>query len=897
MTDITWLSGTTGNWFTASNWQGGTIPVTGDTAFIESGTAIISATPNPEIQGIAIVLGGDGDPVILSAINATFEGAGSGGQEIATRLFVKGTLDDKTDAQFIVAGATSFDGQIFVNALAGSLTIDVRDDNATAGIFTLANTDKKAAIVVSQESFLDFEGTTVFNHSLIQIEGGAEISAGVTFAGDGGVFLLENGGTLSVEGIVESSQHVIFIDGTGTLTIENLAGFHGIIEYAELPTPPGQPAQGIAGGKINLVGIEAQSLAFDSTTNTLNLYAGTDPSGNPVAQLAMQMVDDALEPTTSNLTTADFSLASDGNGGTVITYAPQGATYLLSSLPTPVIAEAGDVISLKDILKDAFGRPDIPFKGVWLFPSKPFDNTSTDIGYWESPNVTPQWFIGGKPVEENTFVTDISKVTLHAGNQINNPASFQIRLTQDKSGPDATFITYDVWTVDPRVIEAMQISGMVPGAAPTAETVVQAAEAFASVYGNGVIPNTNLCNWIADNVAAGAGAPMPLPNTSFDPSLNVEGGFWRIVYAADIPNPPVDWYSLVQPGDIIRVGWFKPESGRVSGHSTTALSIVQSDGTIEFYDNVDDDHIGIHNIEYWPHTDPEDITIFRIDPNHQYLITGTDNAETIRGTVHDNLIRPGGGADTIDAKIGNNEIEGTAAELDGIRMKYFDFGDSFHFTDLDPLLTTVSYKNGKLQVFDDLQQVAAIKMPKPGSGFSFAITSDGEGGAIVALVTPEIEVLGNGNAIPDGDRTPSIIDGTDFGTVTVGDTVIQTFTVTNDGLAALNISKLKLPKGYILVEGLSSTIAPGASDTFQVQLGTNKAGLKTGMLTIRTNDIDEAVFNFKLSGLVTAASSFSAMATGAPDDAMTLFDGAASQPFDLEQLTAQHVNWHDFDLV
>jgi hypothetical protein len=895
-TDIYWLSGTTGNWFTASNWQGGAIPATGDTAFIESGTAIISATPNPQIEGIAIVLGGDGDPVTLSAINATFEGSGSGAQEIATRLFVKGTLDEKTDATFIVAGATSFDGQIFVNALAGSLTIDVRDDGVTAGVFTLANTDEKAAIVVSQESFLDFEGKTVFNHSLIQIEGGAEISAGVTFTGDDGVFLLENGGTLSVEGVVEDSQHVIFIDGTGTLIIENLAGFHGVIEYAELPTPPGQPAQGIAGGKINLTGVEAQSLAFDSTTGTLNLYAGPNPSGNPVAQLAMQMVDDALDPTTSTLTSADFSLASDGNGGTVITYAPQGATYLLSSLPTPVIAEAGDVISLKTILKEAFGQSDIPFKGVWLLPSKPFENSATDVGYWDTPDVTPEWYIGGKKVTEATYVTDISKVTLHAGNQIDNPASFQIRLTEDKSGPDATFITYDVWTVDPRVIEAMQISGYVPGSAPTAETVVKAAEAFASVYGNGVIPNTNLCNWIADNVAAGAGAPMPLPNTSFDPSLNVEGGFWRIVYAADIPAPPADWYSLVQPGDIIRMGWFKPESGRMSGHSTTALSIVQSDGTIEFYDNVDDGHIGTHDIEYWTHTDPEDITIFRIDPAHQYLIVGSDNAETIRGTVHDNLIRPGGGADTIEAKIGNNEIEGTTAELDGIRTKYFDFGDSFHFTDLDPLTASVTYQNGTLQVFDGVLDVATIKTPKPGAGLSYVVTTDIDGGTTVLLGGAEIEVSGDGNAIPDGDTTPSVTDRTDFGTAAVGDTVIHTFTVTNSGLAALTVSKLALPKGYILVEGLSSTIAPGASDTFQVQLGTKQAGLKAGTLTIKTNDIDETVFNFKLSGLVTAASSFSALTTGL-DDAMTAFDGAADPQYDLQQNGAHRGNWHDFDLV
>ncbi len=182
------------------------------------------------------------------------------------------------------------------------------------------------------------------------------------------------------------------------------------------------------------------------------------------------------------------------------------------------------------------------------------------------------WYIGNKAVETATFVKDISKVTLNVGNQINNPASFQLRITDEKSGPDATFITYNVWTVDPRVINAMQVAGIAPGSLPTPEIVVKAAEAFATVYGDGVIPNTNLCNWIADNVAAAAGAPMPSMNFSLDPSLNQEGGFWRIVYRADIPDPVEDWSGLVQPGDIVRMGWFKPEAGRISGHSTTALS-------------------------------------------------------------------------------------------------------------------------------------------------------------------------------------------------------------------------------------------------------------------------------------------------------------------------------------
>ena len=852
--EIHWRTGIVGDWFVAGNWVQSTIPTTGDIATIADGTAIIASPANP-LVGIAIVL--SADDTILKAIGATFEGTSPppGTSEVNATLTVSGALADSTDAVFIVEGETSFDGQIFVEAIAGSLTILIQDDgNGHASVFKLLNTDNKAAIVVSQESFLDFEGQTVFNEGLIQIEGTVEISADLVFTGaDTGAFLLENGGQLVVEGSVGASQQIVFIDGTGLLMVENIAGFEAVVAYAELPTPSGQPHTGAAGGRIDLTGIQAQSLTYvpgnGTNPGTLKLYAGTDPTGDTVAELKMRLLTDNLSKTATQMASADFSLSDDGHGGTIVTYNPGGSTYLLESLPAPVIASAGEVVKLSDILKESFGKGDVPFKGIWLYPSLPFDNTSTNVGYWETPNFTPTWYIGGKKVETATYVKDISKVTLHVGNEIDNPASFQMRLTDDKRGPDATFVTYDVWTVDPAVIQAMQISGIVPGAAPTPETIVKAAEAFLTVYGDGVIPNTNLCNWIADNVAAAAGAPMPAMNASLDPSLNLEGGFWRIAYASDIPDPVADWSGLVQPGDIVRMGWFNPEAGRISGHSTTVLSYVEN-GKVEFYDNNDGQHIGRHEAAYWLATDPEDITIYRLDPNHQYLIQGTDAAETIRGSVYDNLIRPGGGKDLIQAKFGNTEIEGTSAELNGIKAQNFNFGDSFHFIDLDPDQTSVAFRDGRLFVYEGADRVAKIDVPKPKDGFSFVATSDSDGGVAVKLGRPEIEVEGNGVVIADGDRTPSVDDDTDFGTVMKGGVVVHTFTVSNDGLADLKISKLKLPNGFQLVEGLSSKIGAGESDTFQVQLDTRKAGVKAGTLSIKTNDIAAIDFDFKLFGIV-----------------------------------------------
>lgn len=742
-TELRWLDGVVGSWFIAGNWSPAQVPVTGDTATIGSGTAIVSSAT---LLGEAIILDSDGDntQATLRAIDAHFAGSGSGSSEVNTTLTVSGTYNERTQAIFIGEGDTSFDGQIFVQAIGGRLTIYSLASGNEAGTFTLLNTDKKATILVSQESFLDFEGQSFVNQGVIEIEGTAEISAGVVFSGTDGVFILENGGRLIVQGTVNADQQIVFFDGTGKLFIDDAADFHGVIGFAELPPQPGQPALGIAGGRIYLEGIEAHSMNFvmgSDGRGVLYLYSGSTPGGQPIAQLTMEMVASQLEPlANSSLATSDFTLASDGHGGTMITYTPQGSTYLLASLPTPVIADPGDVIALTSILQNSFGTPNTPFEGVWLFPSQKYVNTATDVGYWSldtQDQVTPSWYIGTQQVDKPTFVTDISNVTLHAGNQIDSPLSFQVRVTQATSGPDAEFITYNVWSVDPDIIAKLAAQNIHLNEPPTADTVVAAAKAFIDLYGQGQIPNTNLCDWIADNVAAGAGATMPFPNADLDPSLNVEGGFWRIAYRASGEDPVSDWSTLVKPGDIVRMGWFSPEAGRISGHTTTVLAALNSDGKIEFYDNNDSSHIGHHFADYWLNTNPTDITIYRIDENQQYLIEGTQLAEVIHGSVFNNLIRPGGGADVITGGANDTEIEGTAAQLNSISVTDFNSGDSFNFTDLNPLRTSAFYFDGELHVYENFREVAQIDVAPPADGELFIVTSDGQGGTTVELGTPQ----------------------------------------------------------------------------------------------------------------------------------------------------------------
>ena len=145
-----------------------------------------------------------------------------------------------------------------------------------------------------------------------------------------------------------------------------------------------------------------------------------------------------------------------------------------------------------------------------------------------------------------------------------------------------------------------------------------------------------------------------------------------------------------------------------------------------------------------------------------------------------------------------------------------------------------------------------------GSGFEGVITAANGGVtpqsiAYVPGSVPEIAVSGGGTNIADGDTTPSSTDLTDFGITLQGAPAAQhTFTVTNTGSGTLTTSGLTLPAGFSLVEGLSASIAAGASDTFTVQLDTAGAGFHSGQISFGDNDSDENPFNFSVTGFVSA---------------------------------------------
>ena len=161
-------------------------------------------------------------------------------------------------------------------------------------------------------------------------------------------------------------------------------------------------------------------------------------------------------------------------------------------------------------------------------------------------------------------------------------------------------------------------------------------------------------------------------------------------------------------------------------------------------------------------------------------------------------------------------------------------------------------------------QVSFVTNDSDENPFNFTVT-----GSVTALLLPEVTVSYATVGITDNDTTPSTGDGTDFGSVTQGQTgITHTFTVQNDGDATLYLGSVSVPSGFTLTEGLDSSLAPGVSDTFSVRLDTASVGTKSGQVSFATNDSDEAPFNFQITGVVHDDSLPTIASISPPDDAV-----------------------------
>ena len=155
--------------------------------------------------------------------------------------------------------------------------------------------------------------------------------------------------------------------------------------------------------------------------------------------------------------------------------------------------------------------------------------------------------------------------------------------------------------------------------------------------------------------------------------------------------------------------------------------------------------------------------------------------------------------------------------------------------------------------------VRAVKRETTTSG-SYLNPSQGSFSApVVALAAsgPEIHVEGRSLAISDGDTGPLEANDTSFGNVEIGQPpVTHTFTVRNFGTTPLIISSTPLvgPQAAdFRIVPPPRTIEAGGFATFTVSFQPTAIGLRVARMTLRSNDINEAVFDFAIAGRGLAA--------------------------------------------
>jgi len=122
---------------------------------------------------------------------------------------------------------------------------------------------------------------------------------------------------------------------------------------------------------------------------------------------------------------------------------------------------------------------------------------------------------------------------------------------------------------------------------------------------------------------------------------------------------------------------------------------------------------------------------------------------------------------------------------------------------------------------------------------------------------PEIEVMGNGQIIADGDTTPDTIDNTDFGIVPISQSVVLTFVINNLGSEDLNLTGnpdrvvVTGDPDFIVTQQPTSPVTAGGATTFEITFDPNSYGMQTATVSITSNDYDENPYDFVIQGKCT----------------------------------------------
>ena len=120
---------------------------------------------------------------------------------------------------------------------------------------------------------------------------------------------------------------------------------------------------------------------------------------------------------------------------------------------------------------------------------------------------------------------------------------------------------------------------------------------------------------------------------------------------------------------------------------------------------------------------------------------------------------------------------------------------------------------------------------------------------VSAAGEPEARVEDAANGIILDERFTPV----DFGISNASSGSQKSFKLINHGSSQLSIDSIQLPAGFNLIDGLPSSLEPGQSDWFTIEVDNSSAGYYMGQVEIFTNDSDEARYNFPVESTIVDA--------------------------------------------
>ena len=111
-------------------------------------------------------------------------------------------------------------------------------------------------------------------------------------------------------------------------------------------------------------------------------------------------------------------------------------------------------------------------------------------------------------------------------------------------------------------------------------------------------------------------------------------------------------------------------------------------------------------------------------------------------------------------------------------------------------------------------------------------------------MSPEMNVIGNSNTIASGADTPSVTDGTDFGTTVIGTPAGHSFYISNAGSADLTVGAVTVPAGFSLTQVPATPVEAGRAAGFAVRCNAASTGTYSGTVSIVSNDTAQNPYTF-----------------------------------------------------